>query len=246
MSAVPAQLVVMAKVPVPGRVKTRLTPPFSPGQAAGLAAAALADTLATGATARFARRVLALADSGNTPGPAEPTPATPGKRPGQPHFAHRGLAWLHPDYEVTGQSGEGLGERIAAAMTAAHARLPVPVVLIGMDTPQVSTALLATAACTLAGDHADAVFGPASDGGYWLLGLRSPDPALLKGVPMSSASTGGVQLERLRAAGLRVCLLPELTDVDTVADAHQVAREADGSRFAALLRYLCQERTHVG
>ncbi|MGH3274291.1 MAG: DUF2064 domain-containing protein, partial [Streptosporangiaceae bacterium] len=110
-----------------------------------------------------------------------------------------------------------------------------PVVVIGMDTPQVTPALLAAALRPLADGSADAAFGPAADGGFWLLGLRQPDPSLILGVPMSTAGTGAVQLARLTGAGLRVRLLPCLRDVDTAADAVAVARLAPHGRFAAAL-----------
>ncbi len=85
---------------------------------------------------------------------------------------------------------------------------------------------------------ADAVFGPAADGGFWALGLCVPDPALLRGVPMSTPTTGAIQRARLLAAGLRVADLPQLRDVDTAADAVAVARQAPQSRFAARVREL--------
>jgi hypothetical protein len=87
----------------------------------------------------------------------------------------------------------------------------------------------------LARGDADAVFGPARDGGFWLLGLRRPDPSLILGVPMSQTHTGRGQLSRLLRASLRVRLAPELIDVDTAADAHEVAQAAPDSRFAATL-----------
>jgi glycosyltransferase A (GT-A) superfamily protein (DUF2064 family) len=139
---------------------------------------------------------------------------------------------------VTAQRGKGLDERIAAAFDDAYAQLALPIVLIGMDTPQVTPGLLETVAHPLAAGEADAVFGPAEDGGFWLLGLRRPDPELILGVPMSADHTGRVQLERLRDAGLRVRQVPELLDVDTAADAERVARQAPGSRFAATLASL--------
>jgi hypothetical protein len=100
-----------------------------------------------------------------------------------------------------------------------------------MDTPQVTPDLLKAAADALR--HTDAVLGPANDGGYWLLGLRVPDPSLIVGVPMSQDDTGAAQLERLHNAGLSVTILPPLTDIDTVKEALSVAVESPHGRFAA-------------
>ena len=210
MSGVKAQVIVIAKEPVPGRVKTRLTPPFTPAGAAALATAALADTLAAVSATPAAQAVLVLDGA-----------------PGD---------WLPPGFRVIPQRGGGLDERLAAAFADAHATLPMPMVLIGMDTPQVTSGLLADAARALASGEADAVFGPAADGGFWLLGLRRPDRSLLAGVPMSRADTGRHQLDRLTSAGLRVAMLPELTDVDTFREAELIAGVIPGSRFAAAFR----------
>jgi uncharacterized protein len=196
-------LLVIAKQPVPGRVKTRLVPPCTYEQAAALAEAALADTLHAVRSAPAARRVLVL---DGEPGP-----------------------WLPPGFDVVPQCGGPLDERLAAAFAGADG----PALLIGMDTPQVTPALL-----TVDWQAADAFFGPAADGGFWALGLRTPDPALLRGVPMSTSVTGAVQRARLVAAGLRVADLPELRDVDTAADALAAARRAPRTGFAARTREL--------
>lgn len=193
-------LLVIAKEPRPGRVKTRLTPPFTPEEAAGLAEAALADTLHAVSAVPAARRVLVLDGTAG--------------------------AWLPPRFDVVPQCAGGLDERLADAF----ARCDGPALLIGMDTPQVTPELLDV-------DFADcdAWFGPAEDGGFWALGLADPDPALLRGVPMSTAVTGALQRERLVRAGLRVRDLPRLRDVDTAADARAVAALAPHSRFAVRL-----------
>ncbi|MGW3345910.1 TIGR04282 family arsenosugar biosynthesis glycosyltransferase [Nonomuraea rubra] len=195
---------------MPGRVKTRLSPPYSPDEAAALAEAALRDSVRAVAATAATQRVLAL-------------DGLPGR-------------WLPPGFVVVPQRGEGLDERLAAAFADAHRLRPDPVVLIGMDTPQVTPALLGEAGRAL--EQHDAVYGPAADGGFWLLGLRRPDPALLLGVPMSHPETGKHQLDRLERAGLDVHHLPELTDVDTAADAATVAADAPSSHFAATLREL--------
>jgi hypothetical protein len=192
-------------------VKTRLTPPFSPAEAAALAEAALSDTLDAVRGTRVVRRVLALAGE-----------------PGE---------WLGDGdgFEIIAQRGAGLDERITAAMWDAYSGLPVPTVLIGMDTPQVTPGLLEDAVAPLACAEADAAFGAAEDGGFWILGLRRPDPGLMLGVPMSEPVTGRAQLVRLTQAGLRVHLAPELVDVDTFTDAARVARQVPASRFATTL-----------
>ncbi|WP_216586148.1 TIGR04282 family arsenosugar biosynthesis glycosyltransferase [Streptomyces brasiliscabiei] len=196
-------LLVIAKEPRPGRVKTRLCPPFAPAEAARLAEAALVDTLRAVAATPARRRVLVLAGA---PGP-----------------------WLPPGFDVVAQQGGGLDERLAAAFAGCDG----PALLIGMDTPQVTPELLTV---DLAGG--EACFGPAADGGFWALGLAEPDPALLRGVPMSTPVTGAVQRRRLVAAGLRVRDLPVLRDVDTAADAEAVAALAPRTRFAAELARL--------
>jgi rSAM/selenodomain-associated transferase 1 len=202
-------LLVLAKAPVPGRVKTRLTPPCTPQQAAALARAALEDTLAAvAASTRPARRVLVL-DGRRGP-------------------------WVPPGFAVVAQRGEGLAARLAAAFADAGA----PALLVGMDTPQVTPDLLDAGLDALGAAAVDACFGAATDGGYWAIGLRRADPAVFRGVPMSAPNTGAVQAARLRALGLRTATLPPLRDVDTIADARAVAALAPHGRFAAALAAL--------
>jgi glycosyltransferase A (GT-A) superfamily protein (DUF2064 family) len=195
-------LLVIAKSPEPGRVKTRLTPPYTPVQAAALAEAALIDTLRTVAAAPARRRVLVL------DGPSGP--------------------WLPAGIEVVPQVSGGLDQRLAAAFGGCDG----PALLIGMDTPQVTADLLAAPLGPDAWRDCDAWFGPAADGGFWALGLAAPAPELLLGVPMSTSTTGACQRGRLVAAGLRVRDLPELVDVDTAADARTVAAAAPAGEFA--------------
>jgi len=207
-----AQVIVIAREPIPGRVQTRLTPPYTPAQAAALAEAALADTLEAVAGATVTRRVLAL-------------DGAPG-------------SWLPPGFSVIGQRGARLDERVAWALADARASWSAPAVLIGMDTPQVTPELLAEAAEPLVSGAADATFGMAEDGGFWLLGLSEIDPALVLGVPMSRPDTGARLLRRLVEAGLRVLPLPALTDVRTADEAKRIAAVLPDSRFAACLRRL--------
>jgi glycosyltransferase A (GT-A) superfamily protein (DUF2064 family) len=195
-------LIVIAKAPVAGRVKTRLTPPCTPEQAAALARAALQDTLDAAVRATRAGRLVLALDG------------TAGE-------------WLPDGFEILPQRGEGLAERLAAAF----ADVGEPAFLVGMDTPQLTPALLGAGLDAVAGGGS--AFGAALDGGYWGIGLSTPDAAVFAGVPMSSTRTGAVQRGQMALLGLDPVILPPLLDVDTFDDALAVAAEAPATRFAA-------------
>jgi uncharacterized protein len=199
-------LLVLAKEPVPGRVKTRLCPPCTPSVAAALAEAALADTLAAAVASAADRVVLALDGA-----------------PGD---------WCPPGVSVVGQGTGSFARRLTTAWRHASG----PALLVGMDTPQVTAGDLDAAMTTLVSPGVDAVLGPATDGGWWTAGLRRPHPAAFLGVATSRADTGARQALRLVGLGLALHLLGEQTDVDTWADALAVASLAPATRFAASVR----------
>ena len=206
-------LVLLAKEPVAGRVKTRLHSAFSPTESAALARACLEDTFDALSSAPAAHRIVAL---DGTDGP-----------------------WIPPGFDVVPQSPGDLGDRLAAAFRETLARDDhAPALLVGMDTPQLGAHLTGVDF-----DGADAVLGLTDDGGYWAIGLRTADDRVFEGVPMSTRHTGTAQLRRLRELGLRVTLLPRLRDVDEPADARAVALAAPATRFAALWRRLGQARS---
>jgi uncharacterized protein len=196
---------VIAKNPVPGRAKTRLCPPCSPRQAAALAEAALLDTLEIVQRTPATRKVLVLDGD-----------------------ARR---WRHLGIEVIPQRGAGLAERLASAFEDVAG----PALLVGMDTPQLTAQLLGDGLAALSRPGVDAVLGPAFDGGYWSVGLRTASRDAFAGVPMSCSVTLHHQRMRLHELGLGVHEQPRLRDVDTIADARVVAREAPESRFATAL-----------
>lgn len=199
------RLLVIAKSPVPGRSKTRLCPPCTPEQAAALAEASLRDTLVTVAAAPCSQRVLVL--DGETGG------------------------WLPGGFDVVPQVGGSLGERLDAAF----AGFDGPSLLVGMDTPQLTPALLERSMRSLSRPGVDAVLGAAEDGGYWAIGFAAPVPGAFAGVPMSTPRTSECQRRRLAALGLRVAELPVLRDVDEIADARAVARQRVNGSFARAL-----------
>lgn len=200
-------LVLIAKEPIPGRVKTRLHPPFSLDEAARLAAAAIDDTVAVLAALPADRRVLFF-DGDRVPERAR-------------------------EFEVIRQGGGTLDERLGDLFD----RCDGPTLLVGMDTPQLSADDL-DAVFSEWDPEIDSWFGPAEDGGFWALGMRRPDGALIRGVPMSRSDTGARQLDRLHGAGHTVGVLPTLRDVDTAADAEAVAVLAPLTAFATTVAAL--------
>lgn len=209
---VPVTVLVVAKAPVPGLAKTRLARTLGAEAAADLAAAALLDTLDAVAEAPVAARMVAL--TGDL-------------------AAARCAAVIRDrlaDFTVVPQRGNDFGERLANAHHDAGC-LGYPVLQIGMDTPQVTAALLT--ACALRLLRADSVLGPASDGGWWLLGLHNGVGAdSLRTVPMSQSDTGARTQDALALAGLAVDFVAELRDVDVMDDIAAVrACCPQGSRF---------------
>ncbi|BBX18822.1 TIGR04282 family arsenosugar biosynthesis glycosyltransferase [Mycolicibacterium duvalii] len=219
MTVRPVTVLVVAKAPVPGLAKTRLAATVGADAAADVAAAALLDTLDAVAAVPVAARVVAMTGDLD--------------RACRSDEIRERLA----SFTVVPQRGVDFAERLvfAHADTAAAAG-PQPIVQIGMDTPQVSGELLARCADVLA--DAQAVLGPAADGGWWVLGVRSGAMAeCLRPVPMSRPDTGALTLKALRDKGYTVSLAEELADVDTAADVEGVRRCCPpGSRFAAATR----------
>jgi glycosyltransferase A (GT-A) superfamily protein (DUF2064 family) len=220
-------LLVVAKAPVPGFAKTRLCPPATKQQAAEIAAAALLDTL----DAVF-----------STPG-AIPMVAMTGHLSGAAKSEEIFLALRSAT--VFAQRGWDFATRLANAHADASAlHTGLPVVQIGMDTPQVTAEILAAAAKPLLHGDREAVLGPAEDGGWWALGLRDPRQAgVLSEVPMSRDDTGELTLRALADRGLEVQPLTVLSDVDTMLDAHRVAKLRPGGRFAAAVAAVRREDT---
>ena len=195
------QLVVVTKAPVPGRSKTRLSPPCTPEQAAAIASAAVGDTLDAVRATRARRRVVAL--------------------DGAPDDLDLSGCTVVP--QVDGDLGTRLARAFTDAMAGPDGDLPT--LLIGMDTPQVTPALLGDclAALVAAGPGA-VVLGVAPDGGWWALGVHTAAAAqVLADVPMSRDDTAELTRAALERAGLTVLDLPQLTDVDHFPDAVAVA-----------------------
>jgi glycosyltransferase A (GT-A) superfamily protein (DUF2064 family) len=207
-----ARALVVAKSPVAGRVKTRLGAEIGMVAAAEVAAAALLDTMAA-CRDGFGPHDCLLSLAGDF------ADAVRGDE----------LQRAAAGWSVGRQRGSTFAQRLANAhLDAAPGG---PVVQVGMDTPQLTAAMLAEVTQALE-DH-DAVLGPAEDGGWWVLALRSPTAArALHDVPMSTPTTFADTLRALEGEGLDVGEAAVLRDVDTAADAEVVAAAVPGSHFA--------------
>lgn len=133
------------------------------------------------------------------------------------HYAPRGARnemreWLGRHLHFHAQVGGDLGRRLAHGVAQAHARWQGPVLIIGADCPSLDAATL-RAAVEVLRTH-DVVLGPATDGGYYLFGLRRPAPQLFAGIPWSSPQVLATTLDRVRASGMTYDLLPEYADID--------------------------------
>lgn len=188
-----ARLILFLKAPRPGLVKTRLAVALG-AEAACAAYRKLVETLLprlgglAGVELRFA-----------------------------PDDARRDIEpWLREGWRAAPQGPGDLGTRLARAMESAFAQGAKRVVVIGSDCPHVTTQDIADAWAALAGH--DVALGPATDGGYWLIGLREPQPVLFTNIDWSTEKVLAQTLARADAAGLSVKLLRELADVDTPED----------------------------
>ena len=192
----PVAVAIMAKVPRPGEVKTRLCPPLTAEQAAGLYRAFLADKIAQVRTLRGARPAIAF-----SPDDARPT--------------FQGLA---PGFELVPQRGPDLGSRLRNILGALLADEAGAAVAIDSDTPTLPTEFLQEGVDRLAGGDVDVVLGPTEDGGYYLIGVRRPHPELFHGIAWSTPSVLRDTLARAHAAGLATACLTPWFDVDTPTD----------------------------
>lgn len=201
-------VVLFAKAPRPGAVKTRLCPPLSPTMAARLYRCFLLDAL---------DRVRTV--DGTTPAVAY-----------APRRSRRFFAAARPGMLLIPQTGADLGARMAGVFQRLFGQGFEAVVLIGADSPTLPPDYLRRAIRALDDVGVDGVIGPSEDGGYYLIGLRQPCPELFAGIAWSTARVMDQTLARARRSGRRLRTLPAWYDVDTVEDLRRLAAELKGRR----------------
>ncbi|HUP01980.1 MAG TPA: TIGR04282 family arsenosugar biosynthesis glycosyltransferase [Gemmatimonadota bacterium] len=187
-------VVVFAKAPEPGRVKTRLTPVLRAGEAADLARALLLDTLD-------------IVDSIGADVVVAFAPAT-GRRSFERLLGRR--------RRLIAQGPGDLGSRLAGVTGQLLAVGKGPVIAVGSDCPALTAEVLRRAAAGLA--RADVVLGPALDGGYYLVALKAPHPEIFQGIPWGTAQVMAATRERIEAARLAAAILEPARDLDTPED----------------------------
>ena len=213
-------IIVLAKLPIAGRAKTRMCPPCSPVQAADIAEAALFDTLTAVSCARtqqpslVGRVVVCLERLGIEPPP-----------------------WITDAGRVIDQCEGDLNDRLAHAFASVSG----PAILIAMDTPQVTVELLVEAASTLLDPKRDSLIGLSTDGGFWIIGFRACPPDVFRDVSMSTDHTGNDQLRAMTDSGLQPKLLPVLSDFDTFDDVLAIAECHTGLRTATAVRLVADQ-----
>lgn len=222
------RIIIFAKPAVPGSVKTRLIPPFSPDQAAAFHRAALADTVRIAQTIPGARLELHVAGAGP---------------------AQRQLARRYPDLHVRSQHDGDLGFRLARAFDDAFASGAERAVILGSDHPTLPSEYLRDVFTRL--HHSDVVLGPSRDGGYYAVGIGQAAwpraEVAFRGIPWSTARVLQASLARLGTANLSVALSPEWYDIDAPDDLEALRRDAGPeSRAARFLRKWERRRAREG
>jgi rSAM/selenodomain-associated transferase 1 len=190
-------LIIFAKEPSPGQVKTRLCPPLSPQAAARLYGLFLEDVLEE--MARLPQIKIALAY----------TPAS-----ARPFFQNLAA----PGMQLVAQAEEDLGERLRQAFDWGFAQRAGTVLIRNSDSPDLPGRLVTEAQEVLEGRGAQVVLGPCPDGGYYLVGLKSPQPQLFHDITWSGPAVLADTLARAGSLGLTVHLLPSWLDIDTCDD----------------------------
>ena len=218
----PPAVAVMTKVPGVSPVKSRLHPALTADRATELYRCFLMDRFDAVAGLAGVTPVIAF------------TPAE----------AERLVRALAPEgFRLVPQRGAGLGERLSALLTELLGDGHAGAIAIDSDSPTLPMAYVAEAAAILSRGARDVVLGPCEDGGYYLIGLRSPQPQLFEGIPWSTDAVLAATLAKVRASGLSVHVLPRWFDVDTEPDlrrlhAEMAASNGGPSRTYAFVRQL--------
>lgn len=192
-------LAIMAKAPRPGKVKTRLSPPLTPEQAATINTCFLRDTT---------ENIGSLAQEGGCAGVISYTPV------GDEHLFEE---LLPKSYRLVPQRGDGFGERLLTTAQDLLACGFASVCLIDSDSPTVPREAFAWAVDALQEPGDRIVLGPCHDGGYYLIGMKKIHTEIFEGITWSTASVFAETVAAIRAIDVELVTLPLWYDVDDAA-----------------------------
>lgn len=210
-------LLIFAKQPCPGRVKTRLVPPLCPEEAAELYRCMLFDTMAKVGALSEAEKIIFF----------EPSPG-----------AGTSFRAAFPDVRCFPQEGAALGERLENAFGKVFGLGVELAAVIGTDSPDLPLSHLEESFRVLEDNAADVVFGPATDGGYYLLAMKSFLPGVFRGIPWSTERVLEKSIDAVESAGLRAGCLPVWHDLDTADDLKKFLAAGGSDCAPATARYL--------
>jgi len=199
-------LILFVKAPTPGEVKTRLVPVWSEAEAAELYRCLVLDTLAVVHRLPDIRLVIAYAPDRRFPD----------------------LSWLPIQVPVVRQRGHSLGQRLIHAFAWAFGQGARSVVVMGSDAPELTRGWVRRAFVALR--DSEAVIGPTADGGYQLIGLSRPCPALFTRMPWSTPALLSATLRTMSRLRLRFQCLPTTWDLDTPGDVRRYLRDSRPAR----------------
>jgi len=196
-------IIVMVKAPLPGLAKTRLTPPLAQSDAASLAMCFVQDVV--NSALRITQNVIIAFT------PVEGRAVLEASLPDSVH-------WVE-------QQGEHLGDRLISAIAYADSFGFSPIVVLGADSPTLPSTFIQQACQMLTVGPADITLGPTADGGYYLVGIRKPEPEIFHNITWSSALTLEHTMRNIKQLGLRLVTLEQWYDVDTFADLRSLNNE---------------------
>jgi rSAM/selenodomain-associated transferase 1 len=217
----------MAKYPAVGQTKSRLTPPLTPAQAAALYEALLRDTIELAARLSHIDLVIAHTPPGATGYFRDISPPETRLLP-----------------VACGDIGDCLIQTLGKLMEGGYAR----VVALNSDGPTLPLEYIRQAFAALDASPVDVVLGPSEDGGYYLIGLKQPHPALFQGIAWSTDRVTAQTLTKAQTMGLTVAELPSWYDIDRAVDFDRLCSELPALPDDALLhtRRLLAELQQAG
>ena len=215
-------LIIFAKAPVAGDVKTRLCPPLTPDEAASLHGSLVLDIIERGALLKGCEQILA----------------------GAPNAEHPFFRAIKTRFKIPiwNQRGDDLGSRMAQAFQTALGNPYQSGIIIGTDIPGITVSILSSAFKSL--EEHDIVLGPTEDGGYYLIGLKNAVPELFENITWSTDTVFSVTQQKAQSLGLSLKILPKLRDLDAEEDLLVFIQESKNSKnqtFSSRTKKVLQE-----